>query len=367
MSNVKIKKIGVLTSGGDSQGMNAAVRAVVRHGAANGLEVYGIYEGYQGLVDGGDKIKRFTPSDVANIIGHGGTKIYSARCVGFREEWAMQQGIRNARDIGLDGLVTIGGDGTFRGAYDLCVRGFPCIGIPGSIDNDITCTDRTIGFDTATNFTMQCIDHLRETDESHARCNVIEAMGRNAGYIALYAGIACGATGIVIKEDLGYSEEKLIDKIKKVRAHGKRNIMVVVSEGVEGYSEKLAKTIQEKTGIETKFARLAHIVRGGTPTLADRILATRMGTAAVDLLIAGDQNKFVCLRDNRIVGVDIQYAIMNDKLYKARFTPSVKEKLSEKDRERFTADQLREMESLCDIREREIKDLLHIADTTTNY
>ncbi|MBO4769567.1 MAG: 6-phosphofructokinase [Clostridia bacterium] len=367
MSNGKIKKIGVLTSGGDSQGMNAAVRAVVRHGIANGLEVYGIYEGYKGLVDGGEKIRKFTAADVANIVGRGGTTIYSARLVGFREEWAMQQGIRNARELGIDGLVTIGGDGTFRGAYDLCMRGFPCIGIPGSIDNDITCTDRTIGFDTATNITVRCIDSLRDTDESHMRCNVIEAMGRNAGYIALYAGIACGATGIVIKEDLGYSEDSLLEKIRAARLHGKRNIMVVVSEGVEGYSEKLAGTIQEKTGIETKFARLAHIVRGGSPTAEDRLLATRMGTAAVDMLIAGEQNKFVCLRDNRIVGVDIQYAIMNDNLYKARFTPAVRAKLTDESKSRFSKEQLDEMEALCDLRENEIKDLLRIADTTSTY
>lgn len=365
MEKKKISKIGVLTSGGDAQGMNAAVRAVVRHGIESGLEVYGIYGGYEGLVNGGDGIKKFSALDVANILPLGGTKLYSARCVEFKEEWAMQKAIDNCRKLGIDGLVTIGGDGTFRGACDLCVRGIPCIGIPATIDNDITCTDMTIGFDTAANFTMQCIDNLRETDESHARCNVIEVMGRNAGYIAAYSAIASGAVGVVVKEDLNYSEDALIEKIENARKCGKRNIMVIVSEGVDNYSEGLAKTIQAKTGIETKFARLAHIVRGGSPTLEDRILATRMGVVAVDMLLEGKQNLFVCKRGNDYVGVDIQYAIANDKMYKSRFTPSVR--LKDEDMAKFTKEQLDEMAALCDQRESEMKELLGVADSVSSF
>ncbi len=361
----KIKKIGVLTSGGDSQGMNAAVRAVVRYGLSKGLEVYGIYGGYEGLMNGGNGIRKFTSADVSNIIDKGGTVLYSARCPEFREEASMQAGIANCKKLGIGGLITIGGDGTFRGASDLTERGLPCIGIPGTIDNDITCTDRTIGFDTATNFTMQCIDNLRETDESHARCNVIEAMGRNSGFIAAYAGMACGAVGIVVLEDHSYSEEKLLEKIAACRAHGKRNIMVVVSEGVLGYSEKLAEKIKG-LGIETKFARLAHIVRGGSPTLADRILATEMSTAAVDFLLEGRKNIFVCERDGKLVGTDIKYAIATDKLYKSTFIPGVKAPTDD-ELSRFTAKQIKEMRELCAQRAAEISRMLEIADSVSAF
>ena len=361
----QIKKIGVLTSGGDSQGMNAAVRAVVRYGLSKGLEVYGIYGGYEGLIKGGDGIRKFGPLDVSNIVGRGGTMLLSARCPEFKEEASMQKGIANCRKLGIGGLVTIGGDGTFRGASDLCERGLPCIGIPGTIDNDITCTDRTIGFDTATNFTMKCIDNLRETDESHARCNVIEVMGRNSGFIAAYSGMACGAVGIVVLEDHGYSEEKLLEKISACRAHGKRNIMVVVSEGVLGYSEKLYEKIKG-LGIDTKFARLAHIVRGGSPTLSDRVLATKMGTAAVDFLLEGRENIFVCERNGKMVGTDIKYAIVNDKMYKSTFIPGVKAPTDE-ELARFKPRQIKEMKELCEQRAAEIREMLDSADSVSTF
>lgn len=362
MARKKIKRIGVLTSGGDSQGMNAAVRAVVRHALSLGLTVYGIYGGYEGLINGGDEVQKFTASSVNNIIDRGGTALYSARSGRFKTEEGMQKAIETLKKHKIDGLVVIGGDGTFRGASDLCARGIPCVGIPATIDRDITCTDRTIGYDTALNITMRCIDNLRDTDESHARCNVIEAMGRNAGYLAVESAIACGAVGIVVKEDLDYNEDALIEKINTVRANGKRNIMVVVSEGVDGYSEKLAKTIQEKTGIETKFARLAHIVRGGSPTAVDRVFASKMGVEAVELLVKGKQNIFVCERQGKLVTADIQKAVINDKMYKSRFTPSVE--YPEAALANYTAKEVKEMEALCKERNDEFFGLLSIVNGT---
>lgn len=358
-----VKKIGILTSGGDAQGMNAAVRAVVRHAINKGIEVYGVYEGYQGLMDGGDKVVKFTSASVANILSKAGTMLYSARCVGFKQEEAMQKAIKTCRELGIDGLICVGGDGTFRGASDLCVRGLPCVGIPATIDRDITCTDNTIGFSTAVKITSDLIDYLRDTDESHARCNVIEAMGRNAGYIALYAGISAGATAIVLKEDLGYDEKEIIERIKTCRARGKRNIMVIVSEGVDGYSEKLAKTIQAETGIETKFCRPAHMVRGGSPVPADRMLATKMGIAAVDYLLDGKQDIFVCERNGVITCVDIKKAITIDKLYKSGFTPD----LTAPDLSSFSAEEQKEMKEFVEMRNKEIKDLLAVSETVAIY
>ena len=359
------KKIGVLTSGGDAPGMNAAVRAVTRYALSRGIEVYGIYEGYKGLIEGKGSIKKFAPSDVANVINIGGTFLYSARCVEFKEEEYMKKAVDTCREFGIDGIVTIGGDGTFRGASDLCKRGVPCIGIPGTIDNGITCTDNSIGYDTAMNTVVEVVDRLRDTCESHARCNVVEVMGRNAGYIALETSIAVGATAVVVKEDANYNEDSVIEKIKEAREAGKRNFIVIVAEGVEGYSEGLAKRIQAETGVETKFARLAHIVRGGSPTLRDRVLASTMGVAAVDFLLEGKENVFVCERDGEMVATDIQEAIVIDKMYKSSFTPSVK--YPEEALKADSPERVEEMKKFCEMRAKEVKELLNISESISNY
>ncbi len=361
----EFKKIGILTSGGDAPGMNAAVRAVTRYALKKGIEVYGIYDGYRGLIKGAGSIKKFTPRDVSNIINIGGTMLYSARCEKFKQDEYIDIAVNVCREFGIDGIVAIGGDGTFRGASDLCKRGIPCIGIPGTIDNDITCTDRSIGFDTAMNTVVEAVDRLRDTCESHSRCNVVEVMGRNAGYIALETSIAVGATAVVVKEDLNYSEDALIEKIKACKKAGKRNFIVIVAEGVDGYSEGLTKRIEAETGIETKFARLAHIVRGGSPTLADRLLASRMGVAAVDMLLEGKQNVFVCQRNGNMTSVDIQEAITTDKMYKSTFTPSVK--YPEEALSAYPAEKVAEMKAFCEMRAKEVKELLKISEDISSY
>ena len=270
----EFKKIGVLTSGGDAPGMNAAVRAVTRAALAHGVEVVAINRGYSGLI--AKDVKELSVRDVSNILNRGGTVLFSDRCPEFKTEEGMQKAIASCHELGIDGIVAIGGDGTFRGATDLTARGIPCIGIPGTIDNDITSTENTIGFDTAMNTTLNMIDCLRDTCESHARCNVVEVMGRNAGDLAAYTALASGATAVVIAE-LPFDEEKLITKIRTSRALGKRNFIVVVSEGMgTEFAPALTERIEKETGVEARFARFAHVVRGGTPTLRDRMLATRM-------------------------------------------------------------------------------------------
>ena len=283
----KFGKIGVLTSGGDAPGMNAAVRAVTRAALAHGVEVIGIYRGYSGLIQ--NDVKALSLRDVSNLLNAGGTRLYSDRCPEFKTEEGMQKAIATCRELGIDGIVAIGGDGTFRGATDLTARGIPCIGIPATIDNDITSTENTIGFDTAMNTTLHMIDCLRDTCESHARCNVVEVMGRNAGDLAAYTALASGATAVVIAE-LPFDQDKLLDKIRASRALGKRNFIVVVSEGMgTEYGPALTERIEKETGVEARFARFAHVVRGGTPTLRDRMIATRMGEYAVEQLLEGLQ------------------------------------------------------------------------------
>ncbi len=314
----KFRRIGVLTSGGDAPGMNAAVRAVTREALCRGVEVMGIYRGYSGLIEG--HLKTFAVRDVSNILNHGGTMLYSDRCPEFRTEEGMQKAVKTCLENGIDGIVAIGGDGTFRGARDLTKHGIPCVGIPATIDNDITSTDSTIGFDTAMNTTIDLIDKLRDTCESHARCNVVEVMGRGAGDIALYTGLAAGATAAVIPE-LPFDEQKAIEKIARSRTLGKRTFIVTVSEGVGSeYGATLAKHIQEQTGIETKFARFAHVVRGGDPTLRDRMLATRMGKRAVEELFLGNSNIVICERSGEIETADIDYALTLDRMYKGKLS-----------------------------------------------
>jgi len=347
----KFRRIGVLTSGGDAPGMNAAVRSVVRSAIGRGVEVMAIYGGYRGLIE--DDVKMFTERDVSNIIGTGGTAIYSDRCLEFKEEPGMQKAIATCKKYDIDGIVTIGGDGTFRGAMDLTKRGVACIGIPGTIDNDITSTDHSIGFDTAMNTVIEMVDRLRDTCESHARCNVVEVMGRDAGYIALQTGIATGAAAIALKE-IPFDEEATIQKMIKMKEQGKRGFIVMVAEGLEGYGPVLRQRIQERTGVESKYACLAHVVRGGNPTLRDRLLASRMGDKAVDMLLAGQSNLVICERKGDIVPLDIHYALTLDRMYKG--------KLKDGDLDPFTPEQIAAMEEECAAKRAAFSDLYDIAN-----
>lgn len=330
------RKIGVLTSGGDAPGMNAAIRAVTRYAISHDVQVVGIYEGYKGLMEG--QMRLFTDRDVSNIINRGGTILYSARSKEFVTEEGLQKAIKTCRDNGIDGLIAIGGDGTFRGATDLTARGLPCIGIPGTIDNDITATEYTIGYDTALNTTIEMVDRLRDTCESHARCNVVEVMGRNAGYIPLYAGLAVGASAILIPE-IQFDEQQIIKKLIASKEYGKRNFIIMISEGIENYGEGLARRIEETTHIESRFARLAHVVRGGDPSLRDRVIASQMGVEAVRLLLAGKSNRVVCVRSDKIVDIDIAYALTLDRMYKGKLKPEELNGYNEKD--------IRDMRDYC--------------------
>ena len=313
------RRIGVLTSGGDAPGMNAAIRAVTREAIFRGVEVMGIMRGYSGLMDG--DIKPLSVRDVSNCLNHGGTMLYSDRCPEFATEEGMAKAVATCERFLIDGIVAIGGDGTFRGAQDLTRHGIPCIGLPGTIDNDVTSTEFTIGFDTAMNTTLDLVDKLRDTCESHARCNVVEVMGRGAGDIALETAVASGATAVAIPE-IPFDADAAIAKIRASRALGKRTFIVIVSEGMGSeFAPELAKRIQTETGVETKFARFAHIVRGGIPTLRDRLLATRMGQRAVEELFLGNSNLVVCERGGVITTADINYALTLDRLYKGKAKP----------------------------------------------
>ena len=325
METKKFKRIGVLTSGGDAPGMNAAVRSVVRMALANGVEVMGIHGGYRGLME--NDMELLGPHDVSNIINKGGTFLFTDRCLEFKEEPGMQKALKVAAENHIDGLVTIGGDGTFRGARDLTRRGLPCVGITGTIDNDVSSSDYTVGFDTAMNTVLDMVDRLRDTCESHARCNVVEVMGRHAGYIAVQTAIATGATGCAVRE-IPFDEDAVIEKIKKAKTYKKRNFIIIVSEGMGGeFGENLAKKIEAETGVETKFARLAHVQRGGCPTLRDRVAASRMGAHAVKLLLEGKSNLIVTETDGVIGERDIEWALMFDRVYKGKATPEEIEKL----------------------------------------
>ncbi|MCI8590018.1 MAG: 6-phosphofructokinase [Clostridiales bacterium] len=344
------ERIGVLTSGGDAPGMNATIRAVTRAALANGVEVMGIYEGYKGLMEG--NMKLFDERDVSNIINHGGTMLFSARSPEFKTEEGMARAIKVCEENHINGIVAIGGDGTFRGATDLSERGVACIGLPGTIDNDITATDYSIGYDTAMNTVIEMVDRLRDTCESHLRCNVIEVMGRNSGYIALNTGIAVGASIVVVSE-LPFDEDKAIEAVLESKKEGKRNFIVIVSEGAEGFAEPFTKRFAEKTGIETKFARLAHVVRGGSPSLRDRVLATEMGTEAVNLLLEGKSNLVVCNHDNKICSMDIGSALTLDRMYKG--------KLKEGDLDSYTQEEIQQMREFCAKKSAEFKKLYEMS------
>ena len=265
-----MKTIAVLTSGGDAPGMNAAIRAVVRTACENGIKVYGVVRGYNGLING-DFIEMDLRS-VSDIINRGGTILYSARSVEFATEEGLRKAVRTCQEHGIEGVVVIGGDGSFRGARDLSERGIPCVGLPGTIDNDIACCDNTIGYDTCLNTIMEMVDRVRDTTESHDRCTVVEVMGRKAGYLALNAGIACGATSILIPEVEYDVQEHIIERMEKTQRTGKKHFIVVVAEGVGGVRD-LAKYVEQRLGIEARATVLGHVQRGGSQTLRDRVVA----------------------------------------------------------------------------------------------
>lgn len=333
----KFRKIGILSSGGDAPGMNAAIRSVTRSAIARGVEVVGIVGGYAGLIN--ENLKPLTEMDVSGIISHGGTALYSARCNEFKYEEGMQKAIATCKKNDIDGLICIGGDGTFRGATDLSIRGIPCIGIPGTIDNDITATDYTIGYDTAMNTVIDLCDKIIDTSESHSRCAVVEVMGRHAGYIAIETGIALGAVGVALIE-MPFDKEALFARMNALRAQGQQSFLVIVAEGMGSeFGEALTKEIEERTGIESRFARPAHIVRGGTPTLRDRSLASVMGDKAVDLLLAGKSDLVICSRNNEVIATDIKWALIVDRMFKG--------KLKDGDLDGFTQEQIDDMKALC--------------------
>ncbi len=300
-----LKKIGVLTSGGDAPGMNAAVRAVTRAAIRKGMQVYGIRRGYNGLING--DVIEMNERSVSDIIQRGGTMLYTARCPEFRTEEGVDKARAKCEELGLEGIVVIGGDGSFRGAADLSAKGILCVGLPGTIDNDISCTEYTIGYDTAMNTAMEMVDKLRDTVQSHDRCSVVEVMGRGAGYIAVNTGIAVGAT-YVITSEVPYNLDDVAKKMLESRKTGKQHFIIIVSEGV-GHSDDIARTLQEKTGIEARTTILGHVQRGGSPTVRDRVVASQMGYYAVDLLSQGIGNRVVGMQNNKIVDFDIQEAL----------------------------------------------------------
>ena len=302
----EINTIGVLTSGGDAPGMNAAIRAVVRTAIANGKKVKGIFKGFQGLLN--EEIKDMEKSSVSDIIQKGGTILYTARCLDFLTEEGQKRGADICKKHGIDGLVVIGGDGSFQGAQKLANLGINAIGIPGTIDLDIACTDYTIGFDTAVNTAMEAIDKVRDTSTSHERCSIIEVMGRRAGYIALWCGIANGAEDILLPERYDNDEQTLINNIIRNRKRGKKHHIIVNAEGI-GHSASMAKRIEAATGVETRATILGHMQRGGSPTCKDRMYASIMGSYAVDLLCAGKSKRVVAYAHGEYTDFDINEAL----------------------------------------------------------
>ena len=316
--------IGVLTSGGDAPGMNAAVRAVVRTAIASGMTVKGIRRGYNGLIEG--DIIDLDVRSVSDIIHRGGTVLYTARSPRFKTEEGMKEAIDNCKKFGIEGIVVIGGDGSYRGARDLSMRGIPCVGVPGTIDNDISSTEYTIGFDTAMNTAMEMVDKIRDTAQSHDRCSVVEVMGRRAGYLALQTGIAVGATAILVPE-VEHKVEDVIKKIRQTQKTGKKHFIIVVAEGVGGV-EKIAEEIEKRTGIESRATVLGHVQRGGNPTVRDRVIATQMGYASVKLLKDGIGNRVIGLKKGEIVNYDIYEALnmkkpFDDEMYEIAHTTSI--------------------------------------------
>lgn len=310
MAEKIIRTIGVLTSGGDAPGMNAAIRAVVRTALGKGLKVRGIRKGYQGLLN--EEIIDLSARDVSDTIQRGGTILQTARCDEMRTEEGQRKAAAICKKYGIDGLVVIGGDGSFKGAQALAYYGINTIGVPGTIDLDIGCTEYTIGFDTAINTAMEAIDKIRDTSTSHERCAIIEVMGRGAGYIALWCGVANGAEAILIPEMKDYSEEKIINDIREQRKRGKKNYIIINAEGI-GDSINMAKRIEEATGVETRATILGYMQRGGNPTCKDRMYASIMGAMAVDLLAEGKTNRVVGYSQGEFVDFDINEALQMGK------------------------------------------------------
>ncbi len=319
-----MKTIGVLTSGGDAPGMNAAVRAVVRTAVSLGIKVKGIRRGYNGLMEG--DIIDLDSRSVSDIIQLGGTMLYSARSPKFKTEEGIKEAVETCKKFGIEGIVVIGGDGSFKGARDLSLAGIPCVGIPATIDNDITSTEYTIGFDTAMNTVLDMVDRLRDTCDSHERCSVVEVMGRKAGYIALRTGIAVGAAMVLIPEHK-LDMDAVIEKIVETKKLGKKHFIIIVAEGVGGVDE-MAKEIEKATGIETRATILGHVQRGGRPTLRDRLIATQMGYESVQLLKEGIGNRVVAYKLGKVVDYDIYEALnmtktIDEHLYNIALTTAI--------------------------------------------
>ncbi len=319
------KAIAVLTSGGDAPGMNAAVRAVVRSGINMGMKVYGVYRGYNGLLNG--DLKEMNLRSVSEIIGNGGTMLYTARSEEFKKKEAQERAADYCRSMGISGVVVIGGDGSFRGAKALTEAGINCIGVPGTIDNDIACSEYTVGFDTAMNTAIAMVDRIRDTAQSHDRCSIVEVMGRRCGDIALQTGISAGATAILVPEVEYNIEKDVISRIINTQKTGKKHFVIVVAEGV-GKVNDLAKYIEQRLGIEARATILGHVQRGGTPTVRDRVVASQMGYKAVELLNNGIGNRVVVMRDGKITDLDIAEALSMERvfdmeLYKVAMTISI--------------------------------------------
>lgn len=307
---MSVKRIGVLTSGGDAPGMNACVRAVVRTALYRGIECYGIRRGWNGLIHG--DIVKLDEKSVAHIINRGGTILYTARSTEFMTEEGQRKTVSTCKFLGLDGIVAIGGDGTFRGAQALSKYGISVVGIPGTIDNDISCTNYCIGFDTAANTAIECIDKLRDTMQSHERCSVVEVMGRNAGYLAMYVGLATGATAVLVPEEPIDFDRDVIEKIRQARLNGFTHYMIVVAEGA-GSAAAIAAKIKEEIDLDPRVTVLGHIQRGGTPSARDRVNATKMGYCAVEILRQGKSGRIICTQNGMLTDVDIDEGLAMEK------------------------------------------------------
>ena len=321
----QIRRIGVLTSGGDAPGMNALIRSVVRSASANDISVLGIRRGYSGLING--DIIEMGARSVDGIIRKGGTMLYTARCKEMLTEEGLQKAADTCRYLGIDGLICCGGDGTFRGAQALSRKGVPCIGVPGTIDNDIGCSDYTIGFDTACNTAIECIDKLRDTMQSHERCSVVEVMGRRAGHLALQVGCAVGATAICLPERQLDFDTEIVERMRIGRIKGRNHHIIMVAEGY-GSAQDVADQIHEATGIDTRVTILGHIQRGGSPSAMDRVMATRMGYAAVRALMEGKTNRVVVSDNNIVTDIDIEEGLaqskdLNQCLFEAQQTVAI--------------------------------------------
>ncbi|MBR6410849.1 MAG: ATP-dependent 6-phosphofructokinase [Clostridia bacterium] len=351
----KIRKIGILTSGGDSPGMNAAIRAVVRKAANEGVHAMGIYEGYKGLLDG--NFVELSSSAVTNKINVSGSFLYSSRCLEFKTPEGMEKALVNCEKAGIDAVVAIGGDGTFAGAEDLAKHGILAVGIPGTIDNDIVVSDYTVGFDSALNTTVNNLNCLRSTCETHSRLSVVETMGRRCGMLTLHAAIASGAAILAIPE-FPFDEDEIIRKALEIRSTGKRGMLAVICEGCKKedgtkLSESLARRFKAETNIDATFEKFSHVVRGGLPTVRENVTASEMGAKAVELLLEGENSVVIVERDGRIQPVEIHFALATQRMYRGTLTAEEKKE--------FTPKQIKEMKALCERRTDELATLYKLS------